>query len=113
MDSLDEQAQDEAVAAKDEFQEDSEEEKAKSEDEFEGFADIDPSQVDDWRRIREEINKKKREFEANLDPHLSNDEKATMMHIFSDQMKDLELELRNEKKFQDKLLKQKLKGRTR
>lgn len=85
------------MAAKDEFQEDSETEKAKSEDEFEGFADIDPSHADDWRRIREEINKKKREFEANLDPHLSADEKATMMHIFTDQMKDLERDLRKEK----------------
>lgn len=36
-----------------------------------------------------------------------------MMHIFSDQMKDLERDLRKEKEAQDALLKKKLKGRTR
>ena len=114
LSSLDEQAQDDAVKGKDEFQEDSEEEKAKSEvDEFEGLGDIDPSQADDWRRIREEIAKKKKEFEAGLDPHLSADEKATMMRIFGDQMKDLERDLRKEKESQDTMLKSKLKSRTR
>ena len=51
---------------------------------MEGLANLDPSQVDDWRRIKEEINKKKKDFETSLDPHLSDDEKATMMRIYND-----------------------------
>ena len=68
---------------------------------MEGLANLDPSQVDDWRRIKEEINKKKKDFETSLDPHLSDDEKATMMRIYNDQMKDLERDLRAEKQNQD------------
>lgn len=40
---------------------------------------IDDQQADEWRRIREELNRKKAEFEANLDPHLSDDEKQALI----------------------------------
>jgi hypothetical protein len=61
------------------------------------LANLDSNNVDEWRLIKDEIEKKKKEFEANLDPHLSADEKATMIHIFSNQMNDLERDLTKEK----------------
>lgn len=92
------------------------EEDKKSEDEDDimgGLKNIDPDVADDWRRIREEIEKKKREFKAQVDPNLSKAEQEAMIRLHAEQMKELERDMRKEKEQQDQLLKKKMKDRQR
>jgi len=72
------------------------EEEEEDEEDDNAYKDND-DQADEWRRIREELNRKKQEFEANLDPNLSAAEKAALMRQFADQMAEMEREMRKEK----------------
>lgn len=79
----------------------------------EGHKEIDSNEADDWRRIKEEIAKKRKDFEENLDPHLTDAEKRTMMAGFETTLQDLERNLRKEKENQDMMLKKKQQNRAK
>ena len=73
----------------------------------------DPDLFDDMLRAKEEIKRKRAEFEANLDKTLTDKEKIMMLYRFDSQMAQMERTLKSEQEEQANLLKTRLAARNK
>ena len=73
----------------------------------------DPQLYDDMLRAKEDMRKKRAQFEGGLDPTLSADERAALLANYDAQMKEMEKNLQREQEQQEAQLKARLAARAK